>query len=162
MNEISNGDASSPQLSPLYVAHGGWGRHHDLRGSQYPRLTSQNIYSQQSLVKVTFGNHYIGEVDLQRGRQLESERRGSQNFHIGSPGSPNLDLLTCDYAQSMGGRPFLGDYGDGGSGVDHQMALGRRGLPFIPLGLSSSGRLDGDFDVGLLDRIGRRGYGLGG
>ena len=43
MDEVGYGDASSPQLSPLYIPHGCGGRHNYLGWPQHSGFPSQNI-----------------------------------------------------------------------------------------------------------------------
>ena len=62
----------------------------------------------------------------------------------------------------MSGGPLLCDNGDGGSRVDHHVALGRVELHVFPLGLSNTIWLDCHLDVGLLDWVGRQIDGFGG
>jgi hypothetical protein len=62
----------------------------------------------------------------------------------------------------VGGGPLLRHNGNGGSRIDHHVALGWGWLSLLPLAGSSSRRLDYHLNVGLLDRLGGGSHGLGG
>jgi hypothetical protein len=58
--EVSYGDASSSQLSPLYISNCRRGRHNNLGGSQYPGLAPEHVPPDQGLVEVSGGYYHVG------------------------------------------------------------------------------------------------------
>jgi hypothetical protein len=85
MDEVSNGYASSLELTPLYIPHGLVGRHVDGGRAQYARFTSENIPSQQTLIEISLGDSHIGQIKFQRGGQLHGKCSYTQDLNPRAP-----------------------------------------------------------------------------
>ena len=112
-----------------------------------PWPASEYISPEEALVEVSLTHDDIGQVDLQRWRQLYGEGGHSEDTYLLPSCSPYVQLLPGLNGQAMCFGPPLGDHSNCSSGINHHVAPGRLG--FLTRGLRL-GCGDGDFDVGLV------------
>ena len=107
-------------------------------------MPTQQIASEQTLVKVPRVNSNIGHIHLQSGSQLKGHAGRTYYLDCSSVGARDILGRLFLNGQPVGVRPLLGQQSDGRSGVDHQEALGGLALGLVtPRDLARS-NADGD------------------